>query len=82
MGQIKHKCNLRPRMMGQYTRRLMEHGAAANERSMDGAQAGHGGGKMLSSGITSAAGFADIAVSGVFLSTYLLFTAGLPPFFS
>jgi transcription initiation factor TFIIF subunit beta len=84
-GQIKHECNLRPRMTGRYERRLMERGAAANERSMrvglmDGARAGRGGGKMLSSGITSAAGFADIAVSRAFLSAYLLFTAG-PPFF-
>jgi hypothetical protein len=36
-----------------------------------------GGGEMLSSGITSAAGFADIAVSRAFLSAYLPFTAGL-----
>ena len=48
----------------------MEHGAIANERSMhvglmDGACAGRGGGKMLSSGIASAGGFADIAVSTV-----------------
>jgi transcription initiation factor TFIIF subunit beta len=75
-GQIKHECNLRPCMTGRYERRLMERGAAANERSkrvglMDGARAGHGGGKMLSSGITSAAGFADIAVSRAFLSAYL-----------
>jgi transcription initiation factor TFIIF subunit beta len=72
-GQIKHECNLRPRMTGRYERRLMERGAAANERSMrvglmDGARAGRGGGKMLSSGVTSAAGFADIAVSRAFLS--------------
>ena len=84
-GQIKHECNLRPRMTGRYERRLMERGAAANERSMrvglmDGARAGRGGGKMLSSGITSAAGFADIAVSRAFLSAYLPFTSG-PPFF-
>jgi transcription initiation factor TFIIF subunit beta len=68
----------------RYERRLMERGAAANERLMrvglmDGARAGRGGGKMLSSGITSAAGFADIAVSRAHLSSYLLFTAG-PPF--
>jgi len=67
-GQIKHECNLRPRMTEQYERRLMERGAAANNKpmrvgSMDGACAGRGGGKMLSSGITSAAGFANIAVS-------------------
>ena len=85
-GQIKHECNLRPRMTGRYERRLMERGAAANERSMrvglmDGARAGRGGGKMLSSGITSAAGFADIAVSRAFLSTYFLFTARPPLFF-
>ena len=70
-GQIKHECNLRPRMTGRYERRLMERGAAANERLMrvglmDGARAGRGGGKMLSSGITSAGGFADIAVSRAF----------------
>jgi len=81
-GQIKHECNLRPRMTGRYERRLMERGAAANERSMrvglmDGARAGRGGGKMLSSGITSAAGFADIAVSTEnIMSAYLLFTTG------
>ena len=34
IGQIKHECNLRPRMTGRYKRRLMEHGAIANERSM------------------------------------------------
>jgi transcription initiation factor TFIIF subunit beta len=85
-GQIKHECNLRPRMTGRYERRLMERGAAANDRSMrvglmDGARAGRGGGKMLSSGITSAAGFADIAVSSrAFLSARLPFTSG-PPFF-
>jgi transcription initiation factor TFIIF subunit beta len=64
-GKVKHECNLRPRMTGRYERRLMERGAAANERSMrvglmDGARAGRGGGKMLSSGITSAGGFADL----------------------
>ncbi len=67
-GQIKHECNLRPRMTGRYERRLMERGAAAHGRAMrvglmDGARAGRGGGKMLSSGIASSAGFADIAVS-------------------
>jgi len=67
-GKVKHECNLRPRMTGRYERRLTERGSAANERSarvglMDGARAGRGGGKMLSSGITSAAGFADLAVS-------------------
>jgi transcription initiation factor TFIIF subunit beta len=66
-GKVKHECNLRPRMTGRYERRLMERGAAANERSMrvglmDGARAGRGGGKMLSSGITSAGGFADLTV--------------------
>ena len=66
-GKVKHECNLRPRMTGRYERRLMERGAAANDRSMrvglmDGARAGRGGGKMLSSGISSAAGFADLAV--------------------
>ncbi len=71
-GQIKHDCNLRPRMTGRYERRLMERGAAAHGRAMrvglmDGARAGRGGGKMLSSGIASAAGFADLAVS-IFLS--------------
>ena len=83
-GQVKHECNLRPCMTGRYERRLMERGAAANEKPMrvglmDGARAGRGGGKMLSSGITSAGGFADIAVSGTFVSVYLLFTD--PPFF-
>ena len=80
-GQIKHECNLRPQMTGRYERRLMERGAAANERLMrvglmDGARAGRGGGKMLSSGITSAGGFADIAVSRAFfcLPHILLFT--------
>ncbi|KAI0280934.1 transcription initiation factor IIF, beta subunit-domain-containing protein [Russula aff. rugulosa BPL654] len=68
-GQIKHECNLRPLMTERYERRLMERGAAASEKSMrvrmmDGARAGRGGGKMLSSGIT------------VFLSAYCLFTAG------
>lgn len=67
-GKVKHECNLRPRMTGRYERRLMERGAAAYDRSvrvglMDGARAGRGGGKMLSSGVTSAAGFADLAVS-------------------
>jgi len=80
-GKVKHECNLRPRMTGRYERRLTERGAAANERAvrvglMDGARAGRGGGKMLSSGITSAAGFADLAVSrGVpppFTQPYLL----------
>jgi transcription initiation factor TFIIF subunit beta len=33
-GQIKHECNLRPCMTERYERRLMERGAAANERSM------------------------------------------------
>jgi hypothetical protein len=66
-GQIEHEYNLHPRMTERYERRLMERGAAANEKSMrvrtmDGARAGGGGGKMLSSGIMSAAGFADIAV--------------------
>jgi transcription initiation factor TFIIF subunit beta len=80
-GQIKHECNLRPRMTERYERRLMERGAAANEKSMrvrmmDRARAGRGGRKMASSGIMSAAGFADIAVSRTFLSTYLLFIAG------
>jgi hypothetical protein len=37
-----------------------------------------GGGEILSSGITSAGGFAGNAVSRAFLSAYLLFTAGLP----
>jgi transcription initiation factor TFIIF subunit beta len=64
-GKVKHECNLRPRMTGRYERRLMERGAAANERAMrvglmDGAR---GGGKMLSSGISSAGGFADLTVS-------------------
>ncbi|KAF8492548.1 transcription initiation factor IIF, beta subunit-domain-containing protein [Russula emetica] len=59
-GQIKHECNLRPRMTGRYERRLMERDRCA-VGMMDGARAGLGGGKMLSSGITSAAGFADIA---------------------
>ncbi|KAH9970622.1 transcription initiation factor IIF, beta subunit-domain-containing protein [Lactifluus volemus] len=64
-GKVKHECNLRPRMTGRYERRLTERGAAANERSvrvglMDGARAGRGGGKMLSSGISTAAGFAEL----------------------
>ncbi len=59
-------------MTGRYERRLMERGAAAHGRTMrvglmDGARAGRCGGNMLSSGIASAAGFADIAVS-MFLS--------------
>ena len=49
-GKVKHECNLRPRMTGRYERRL----AAKNEKAvrvglMDGAKAGRGGGKMLSS---------------------------------
>ncbi|KAH8991255.1 transcription initiation factor IIF, beta subunit-domain-containing protein [Lactarius akahatsu] len=65
-GKVKHECNLRPRMTGRYERRLTARGAAAkNEKAvrvglMDGARAGRGGGKMLSSGISSAAGFADL----------------------
>ncbi|KAI9456862.1 hypothetical protein BJY52DRAFT_1275057 [Lactarius psammicola] len=65
-GKVKHECNLRPRMTGRYERRLSARGAAAkNEKAvrvglMDGARAGRGGGKMLSSGISSAAGFADL----------------------
>ena len=68
-GKVKHECNLRPRMTGRYERRLTARGAAAkNEKAvrvglMDGARAGRGGGKMLSSGISSAAGFADLTVS-------------------
>ena len=67
-GKVKHECNLRPRMTGRYERRLAARGAAAkNEKAvrvglMDGAKAGRGGGKMLSSGISSAAGFADLTV--------------------
>ena len=82
-GKVKHECNLRPRMTGRYERRLMERGAAANERSMrvglmDGARAGHGGGKMLSSGISSAAGFADLAVRGSsFFALPLVLTLGV-----
>ena len=84
-GQIKHECNLRPCMTERYERRLMERATAANEKSMrvrmmDGARAGPGGGKMLSSGTMSAVGFADIVASGEFLSAFLLFTAN-PPFF-
>lgn len=76
-GKVKHECNLRPRMTGRYERRLMERGAAANDRSMrvglmDGARAGRGGGKMLSRGISSADGFADLAVSGVYFFLHLL----------
>ncbi|KAH9037318.1 transcription initiation factor IIF, beta subunit-domain-containing protein [Lactarius hengduanensis] len=65
-GKVKHECNLRPRMTGRYERRLALRGAAAkNEKAvrvglMDGARAGRGGGKMLSSGISSASGFADL----------------------
>jgi hypothetical protein len=68
-GKVKHECNLRPRMTGRYERRLAARGAAAkNEKAvrvglMDGARAGRGGGKMLSSGISSASGFADLTVS-------------------
>jgi transcription initiation factor TFIIF subunit beta len=68
-GKVKHECNLRPRMTGRYERRLAARGAAAKSEKavrvglMDGARAGRGGGKMLSSGISSAAGFADITVS-------------------
>ena len=84
-GQIKHECNLRPRMTGRYERRLMERGAATNEKSMrvrmmDGARAGPGGGKMLSSGIMAVDGFADIAVSRTYLSAYQLFTTDRPFF--
>ncbi|KAI0260417.1 transcription initiation factor IIF, beta subunit-domain-containing protein [Gloeopeniophorella convolvens] len=65
-GKVKHECNLRPRMTGRYERRLTERGAAAYEKTvrvglMDGARAGRGGGKMLSSGISSASGFAELA---------------------
>lgn len=65
-GKVKHECNLRPRMTGRYERRLTARGAAAkNEKAvrvglMDGARAGRGGGKMLSSGVRSAPGFADL----------------------
>jgi len=65
-GKVKHECNLRPRMTGRYERRLAARGAAAKSEKavrvglMDGARAGRGGGKMLSSGISSAAGFADL----------------------
>ncbi len=77
--QIKHECNLRPRITKRYKCRLMERCVVANEKSMrvrvmDGARAGLGGGKILSSGFTSAAGFADIAVRRTFLFIYL-FTA-------
>ena len=83
-GQIKHECNMRPCMTERYERRLMERATVANEKSMrvrmmDGARAGPGGGKMLSCGIMSAVGFADIAASGASLSVFLLFTAS-PPF--
>ncbi|KAN0126263.1 Transcription initiation factor IIF, beta subunit domain containing protein, partial [Lactarius tabidus] len=65
-GKVKHECNLRPRMTGRYERRLAARGAAAKGDKavrvglMDGARAGRGGGKMLSSGISSASGFADL----------------------
>jgi hypothetical protein len=36
------------------------------------ARAGRGGGKMLSRGISSADGFADLAVSGVYFFLHLL----------
>jgi transcription initiation factor TFIIF subunit beta len=68
-GKVKHECNLRPRMTGRYERRLAARGVAAKSDKtarvglMDGARAGRGGGKMLSSGISSAAGFADLTVS-------------------
>jgi hypothetical protein len=67
-GKVKHECNLRPRMTGRYERRLAARGAAAKSEKavrvglMDGARAGRGGGKMLSSGVSSAAGFADLTV--------------------
>jgi transcription initiation factor TFIIF subunit beta len=67
-GKVKHECNLRPRMTGRYERRLAARGAAAKGDKavrvglMDGARAGRGGGKMLSSGISSASGFADLTV--------------------
>ena len=70
-GKVKHECNLRPRMTGRYERRLTARSAAAKSEKavrvglMDGARAGRGGGKMLSSGISSAAGFADLTVSTV-----------------
>ena len=70
-GKVKHECNLRPRMTGRYERRLSARGTAAkNEKAMrvglmDGARAGRGGGKMLSSGISSASGFAEITVSAI-----------------
>ena len=70
-GQIKHECNLHPRMTERYERRLMERG--------DDTRAGPGGGKMLSSGIM-AASFADIAVSRTYLSAYQLFTTDRPFF--
>ena len=64
----------------------MERGAAANERSMrvglmDGARAGLSSGKMLSSGITSAAGSADIAVSTESISVCLPPLHNKSPFF-
>jgi len=65
-GKVKHECNLRPRMTGRYERRLTARGVAAKSEKavrvglMDGARAGRGGGKMLSSGISSASGFADL----------------------
>ena len=85
-GQIKHECNLRPCMTERYERRLLERRVAANEnlmrvQMMGGARAWRGGGKMLSSGITSGAGFTDIAVGRVFMSVYRTLTAG-PLFFS
>ena len=55
-------------MTGRYERRLAVRGAIAkNEKAvrvglMDSAKAGRGGGKMLSSGISSAAGFVDLMV--------------------
>ena len=84
-GKVKHECNLRPRMTGRYERRLMERGAAANERAMrvglmDGARAGRGGGKMLSSGVSSAAGFAELTVSRERVAATHVLTPGL--FFS
>ena len=70
-GKVKHECNLRPRMTGRYERRLSARGAAAKGEKavrvglMDGARAGRGGGKMLSSGISSASGFAEITVGAI-----------------
>ena len=88
-GKVKHECNLRPRMTGRYERRLSARGAAAKGEKavrvglMDGARAGRGGGKMLSSGISSASGFAEITVGAIPPTSLCFFFSHLTfPFFA